>query len=168
MQPEPFHRAEVGHLLEAVDSACAGCAGVGGDGDGGEAGIAVFGHGAVERIHVHAEVRVARDHADALAPDAHDHRRAGERAVALVAHVDGGAFGVARRFARRDEGIDAGRRTAARKQSTRALRIADPTPEPVDDDQLQLARATRDQPGALVDVVAGGHEVGHHAGPGRR
>ena len=88
--------------------------------------------------------------------------------MALVAHVDGGAFGVARCLPRRDEGVDAGGRAAAGEEPARALRIADPAPEPVDDDQLQLARAARDKPGALVDVVAGAHEVGHHAGPGGR
>ena len=57
MQPETVRRTEVGQFLEPVDGARAGRACVGGDGDGGEAGIAVVGHGA------------------------------GERAVALVAHV---------------------------------------------------------------------------------
>ena len=168
MQPEPFRRAEVGHLLEPVDGSRAHRAGIGGDRDGTEAGVAVGGHRASERIHVHAKVRVARDHADALAADAHDHRRTEERAVALVAHVDRGAFGVARRLPRRDECVDARGRAPAGKEAARALRIAEPLPKPVDDDQLELTRAARDQPGALVDVVAGGHEVGHHTGPGGR
>ena len=88
--------------------------------------------------------------------------------MALVAHVNGGTLGMARRLARRDEGIDAGRRAATGEKSTRTLRIAKPAPKPVDRDQFDLARAARHQPGALVDVVAGGHEVGQHTGPGRR
>ena len=88
--------------------------------------------------------------------------------MALITHVDGRSFGVARRFARREEGIDARRRATAGEEPARALRIADPLPEPVYDDQFDLARAAGDQPGTLVDVMAGGHEIGQHAGPGRR
>ena len=141
-------------------------AGVGGDRDGGQTGDTVVGHGAGERIHVHAKVRVTADQAYAVPANASDHRCAGKRAVALVAHVDGGTLRMARRLTRRDEGIDAGRRATTGEKPTRTLRIAEPAPKPVDDDQLDLARAARYQPGALVDVVAGGHEVGQHTGPG--
>ena len=88
--------------------------------------------------------------------------------MALVAHVHGCALGVARRFPRRNEGVEAARRTPAREKPARALRIAEPAPEPVNDDQLELARPACDQPGALVDVVSGGQEVGQHPGPGGR
>ncbi len=59
--------------------------------------------------------------------------------MALVAHVDGRTLGVACAFPRRDKGVEAGRRAPARQQSARALRITDPAPDPVDDDQLKLA-----------------------------
>ena len=85
--------------------------------------------------------------------------------MTLVAHVDGGAFGVARRLPRRDEGVDARGRAAAGEEPACALRIAEPSPEPVDDDQFHVARTARNQPGTLVDVVAGGHEVSKYAGP---
>ncbi len=92
-----------------------------------------------------------------------------ESAMALVAHVHGGALGVARRFPGRRQGVDAGRRPSARQKPARALRIAEPAPQPVDDHQLELARTACDQPGACVDVVSGRHEVGQHPGPrGRR
>ena len=57
MEPQALRRAEVGQRLQAVDGARACRAGVGGDRDGGEAGGAVLGHGAGERVHLHAEVR---------------------------------------------------------------------------------------------------------------
>ena len=89
--------------------------------------------------------------------------------MALVAHVHGCALGVACRFPRRNEGVEAGSRSSAREKPARALRIAEPAPEPVNDDQLELARPACDQPGALVDVVSGGQEVGQHPGSsGRR
>ena len=84
----------------------------------------------------------------------------------LMYHVYGRALGVAGRFPRRYQGVDAGRRPPAGQKTSRILRIAEPTPKPVDDDQLELAGTTRDQPGALVDVVSGGHKVGYHPGPG--
>ena len=168
MQPETLHLAEVGHRFETVDGAGACRAGIGGDRDGRKAGVTVFGHGPGERVHVQAEVRIARDHANALPADADDHRRAGEGAVALVAHINGGALRMACRLARRNECIDTCCRATAGEESASTLRIAEPTPEPVDNDQFQLARTTRDQPGALIDVVTGGHEVGDHAGPGGR
>ena len=122
MQPEILRRAKVGHRLETVDGAGACRAGVCGDRDGREAGVAVVGHGAGQRAHVQAEVRVARDHANALAADADDHRRTGEGAVALIAHVDGGALGMACRLARRDEGVDTGDGAAAGEEPARAFR----------------------------------------------
>ena len=62
------------------------------------------------------------NHTDAVAPNTDDERCAGKGAVALVAHVDAGAFGVARRLAGGDEGVDARRRAAAGEEPARALR----------------------------------------------
>ena len=129
--------------------------------DGIEPRGAVIGHGARQRLHVQAETPVAGNHAYALRSNANDHRRPDLRAMALVAHVNGRP--------RRDKGVEAGRRAAARQKSARAVGIAEPAPQPVNNDQLELAGAAGCQPGALVDVVPGGNEVGQHPRPsGRR
>ena len=166
VQPDPLRLAEIRHLPERVDRPRAHRAGVGAHRDGVKPRRSVLGHGALEFSHVQTEVFVTREEPYPLGLDADDPRRADVRAVALVAHVDARAIGMTRRFARRDESVQARRRTAAREKTARAFGIADPAPEPVDDDEFELARAARDQPGALVDGVACGHEVGQHAGPG--
>ena len=168
VQPDSFGLAEVGHRFEGVDLPGAGRPGVGAYRDGVESGPAVVGDGAREGRHVQAEASVGGNHADALRADADDPRRADVGAVALVAHVHGRALGVAGLFPGGDEGVEAGRRAPAREESARGLRVADPAPDPVEDDQLQLTRTAGGQPGALVDVVPGGHEVGQHSRPGGR
>ena len=88
--------------------------------------------------------------------------------MTLVAHVDRGAAGVSCRFSCCDEGVQAGRRAPAGQEPSRTVGITDPAAEPFQDHQLELAGTARGQPGALVDVIPGGHEVGHHARPGGR
>ena len=75
--------------------------------------------------------------ADALPADSRDQRGALEGAVALVAHVHGGAFRMAGGFPRGHQGFHAGRRTSARQQAAGGLRVADPVPDPVDHDQFR-------------------------------
>ena len=168
VQPDPFSLAEVGHRFEGVDGPGAGRPGVGACRDGVESGGAVVGDGAREGRHVQAEPPVGRDHADALRANADDPGRADVGAVALVAHVHGRALGVAGLFPGGDEGVEAGRRAPAREQPARGLRVAEPVPDPVEDDQLELARTARGQPGALVDLVPRGHEISQHPRPGGR
>ena len=167
VQPDTFCLAVVRHRFKRIDGPGAARPGVGAHRDGVEPGGAVIGHGARERLHVQTEAFIARKQPYALRPNADDLGRADLCAMALVAHVHGRALGAACTFPRRDERVEAGRRTPAGQQSSRALRIADPAPQPVDDDQLKLAWAARRQPRALVDVVPGGHEVGEHPGPRR-
>ena len=111
---------------------------------------------------------VARKQAYALGSHADNLGRTDLCTMALVAHVHSHPLGVARCFSRCDKGVEAGRRTAARQQSASALWVAEPTPQPVDDYQFQLARAAGDQPSAGVGVVSGGHEVGEYSGPSGR
>ena len=111
---------------------------------------------------------VARKQAYALRPYADNLGRTDVCAMALVAHVHSHPLRVARCFSRRDKGVEAGRRAAAGQQPAGTLWVADPAPQPVDDDQFQLARAAGDQPSAGVGVVSGGHEVGEYSGPSGR
>ena len=168
VQPDAFRLAVVRHRFKRIDGPRAARSGVGAHRDGVEPRRAVLGHGACERLHVQAETPVACNPADALRPNANDLGRADLRTVTLVAHVHGRALGMARRFPCRHERVEAGSRPSARQQPTRALRIADPAPDPVDDDQLKLAWAARRQLGALVHLMSGGHEVREHPGPRRR
>ena len=115
VQPDTLLLAEIRHLFERVDGPRAGRAGVGAHRDGVKPRRAVLIHGARERFHVQAEAFIAREQPDTLGPNPDDLRRANVRAVALIAHIGGGALGMARRFARRDEGVEAGRRTPARE-----------------------------------------------------
>ncbi len=168
MQPDSLRLAEIRHRLERVDRSRADRAGVSAYRDGIEPRRAIFGHGAHEGYHFQAKISVAREQPDALGPNTDDPRRADVRAVALVAHIDCRALGMARAFTRRDEGVQAGRRASAREKPARTLGIADPATQPVDDDQFDLTRAARHEPGGRVDVEARGQEVGQHPGPGRR
>ena len=140
VQPDALRLAVVRHGFERIDGPRAARSGVGTHRDGIESRGPVLCHGARERIHVQAEASVVHNQANALRPNADDPGRADESAMALVAHVHGGALGVARRFPGRRQGVDAGRRPSARQKPARALRIAEPAPQPVDDHQLELAR----------------------------
>ena len=51
-------------------------------------------------------------------------------------------------------------RTPAREEPADALPIAEPAPNPVNDDQLDLARTARRKPSGLIDVVPGHYEIG--------
>ena len=75
---------------------------------------------------------------------------------------------MSRRLPRRHQRFDARRRAAARQQPAGALRIADPATHPVHHHEFQLAGPARHEPGAGVDVEAGGEKVRQHAGPGGR
>ena len=86
----------------------------------------------------------------------------------LVAQDDRGPRRCARLLARGDERIENCGRTAGREEPARRFRIADPLPEPVDHDELELARPAGSEPGALEDVEAGREVIRDHAGPGRR
>ena len=167
MHPDALGRAVVGNRRQRIDRARAARPGVGADRKRAEPRGTVVGHGACQEIHVQPKLRVARQQPDALRSHADDARRADVGAVALVAQVHGGAFGVPRRFARRHEGVDAGRRAAAGQQTAGAIGIAEPAAKPVDHHQLDLTRPARDQPGAGVDVVTRGQEIGQNPGPGR-
>ena len=165
VEPQVFGFAEVRQFLKRVDRAGAGGTGIGADGDGGQAGGAVVGDGPGEGLHVEPEAAVARDLADVVSANPDDHGGAGEGAMALVAHVDGGSLGVAGGLAGGDERVDTGGGAAAGEETGGGFRVADPAPEPVDDDEFDLAGAARDEPRALVEEVARSQEVGDDAGP---
>ena len=75
--------------------------------------------------------------------------------MTLIAHVYGRLLRVTRCFPRRDECIDAGRRTPTCKKPSRTLRVTNPAPKPVYDHKLKLAWPARNQPSTGVDVVPG-------------
>ena len=147
VQPDAFRLAVVRHGFKRIDGPRAARSGVGAHRDGVEPRRAVLGHGACERLHVQPEAFIARKQPYAFRPNADDPGCADVCTMALVAHVDGRTLGVACAFPRRDKGVEAGRRTPASEKPACALRIAEPAPEPVDDDQLELGRTARDQPG---------------------
>ena len=167
MQPDVLRLAEIRHLLERVDRSGARRPGVGADRHGLEPRGAILGDRARQSLHVQTVLPVGRDHADALPPDADDHRGTRLRTVALVAHVDGRALRIAGRFPGSDEGVHAGGGAAAGQQTPGTLRVTEPAPEPVQDDELDLARTARDQPGAGVHVPGGGQEIRDDPRPGR-
>ena len=168
VEPDALRLAEIGDGFQRIDGPGAAGSGVGAHRDGMESRGPVFGHGASQRFHVQAETFVDGQQPHVLLLYAGDPGGADLGTVALVAHVDRGALGVAGGFPGRDEGVHAGRRAPARQKPSGALRVANPTLQPVDDHQLDSARTAGHQPGALVEVVPGGHEVGQHTWPGRR
>ena len=134
VQPDAFRLAVVRHRPQRIDSSGATRSGVCAHGDGIETCGAILGHGLHKRLHVQAEVLVTWNRAHALRSHADDHRPAAEHAMALVAHVHGRPLGRAGRFPRRDKGVDAGRRATAGEKPARALGVAEPAPNPVNDD----------------------------------
>ena len=104
---------------------------------------------------VQPETPVARDQAHMLPLDPHDPGCANLGTVTLVTHVDGRLAAAPSGLPGRHESCDRGNRSATCKESACSLRIADPLPYPVDDNQLELAGAARGEPCALVDLVAG-------------
>ena len=168
VEPDAFPRAVAGDVRERVHRAGARGPGAGAHRNRRQSRGAVGGDAAREDLHVETVSAVARQRAHVLRLHAHDGRRARDARMHLIAHVDGGAVGRARRFPRGDQRVDAGRRGAAHEQSARALRVAEPLPDPVDDGQLDLAGTAGGQPRALVDRARGRHEVRQHARPGGR
>ena len=104
---------------------------------------------------VQPETPVARDQAHMLPLDPHDPGCANLGTVTLVTHVDGRLAAAPSGLPGRHESCDRGNRSATCKESACSLRIADPLPYPVDDNQLELAGAARGEPCALVDLVVG-------------
>ena len=168
MEPDALRLAEIGDGFQRIDGPGAAGSGVGAHRDGMESRGPVFGHGASQRFYIKTVAFVRGQQPRMLLLDAGDPGGADLGTVALVAHIDRGALGVAGGFPCRDEGVHAGRRAPARQKPSGALRVANPTLQPVDDHQLDSARTARHHPGALVEVVPGGHEVGQHTWPGRR
>ena len=123
--------------------------------DGIESGGPVPCHSVGECLHVQPETPVARDQAHMLPLDPHDPGCANLGTVTLVTHVDGRLAAAPSGLPGRHESCDRGNRSATCKESACSLRIADPLPYPVDDNQLELAGAARGEPCALVDLVVG-------------
>ena len=167
VQPDVLRPAVVRHRPKWIDRPGAGSARVRADRDRPKPLRAVLSHGARERRHIETVVPVGLDLADAVRPDADDHRGTHLRTVALVAHVHGRASRIAGRFPGRNERVHAGGGATAGQQSTRALRIAEPLPKPIQDREFDLARTAGNQPGAGVHVPGGSQEVRDHAGPRR-
>ena len=153
--------------MQRIDRSRAGRPGIGADRHGCQARGAVLRHGTRESRHVQPEGSVSRDLANAIPPDADDHRRTSLRAVALVAHVHRWPLGIARLLPGRHEGVDAGGGTPAGQQTARTLRVAEPPAKPVQHGKFDLARTARDQPGAGVHVPCGGQKVRNHTRPRR-
>ena len=168
VEPDALRFAEIGDGFQRIDGPGAAGSGVGAHRDGMESRGPVFGHGASQRFYIKTVAFVRGQQPHVLLLYAGDPGGADLGTVTLVAHVNGGAVRVASGFPGRDEGVHAGRRAPARQKPSGALRVANPTLQPVDDHQLDGARPAGHQPGALVEVVPGGHEVGQHTRPGRR
>ena len=168
VQPYALRLAIVRHRLKRIDGPGAHGSCICAHDDWIESCGSIVGHSAPQGFHVQAEMSVAPDGADALRGNTDNHGSTSKCNVALVAHVHRSALGVTRRFPRCHESVNTAHRAPTRQDAGRTFRIAEPAPEPIYDDQLNLARAACGKPGGHIDVVTCGHKVGDYSRPCRR
>jgi hypothetical protein len=168
VEPEVVVAADLRQVAERVDGACRRRAGVRDDQQWQPPGGLVGADSAEERLRAHPGAFVGRDDAHLVGPEPERPRGACQRRVRLVGHVDDRPLvhRAESRLPRARERRQVGGRAARHEHADRLLGVADPLPQPVEDDELERARPGGPEPPARVDVERTRDQVAERAGPG--
>ena len=168
VEPRATLAADRGDLGQRIDGTGAGGSGGRGDEEWFAAGARVRVHRGAQCFGTKPVAIVDRQHAYLVRPESQDARGAREGRVCLVRAVDNEPIRhrADERLARARERCHVRRGAAAGEHSARVGRITDPVFEPVEDDQLELARAGRQSPRADVDVESARDQIAERGWPG--